>query len=237
VRLDSLEFVCGSRTPLHELAGVENVQLSGVALAMHPIRQGSSVHRRTARRCVRIRHGSCTPAGTEICNRKLFYLAVSHGDARVLHRARTGYDARCGGVSFALRGRCLEDVLVIEPSEACRIAIEAVGARTIDPTVVDVTALNVDTTDGSGAKTVYDAAGARSAVATALMTRLGRSEGPFHTGTQLGRCALRSAVPRSVFTCRRHGTVSCLPIDVASSRVLRCEVSVLSVAVRSTSRR
>lgn len=72
------------------------------------------------------------------------------------------------GLWFALRGKGLEDVYVVEPSPTRRAAIEALGARTLDPTTADVAALIADETDGSGADAVYDAAGVEPAVRTAL---------------------------------------------------------------------
>ncbi|MBY6679450.1 2,3-butanediol dehydrogenase [Rhodococcus sp. BP-316] len=72
------------------------------------------------------------------------------------------------GLWFALRGKGLDDILVVEPSATRRAAIEALGARTLDPTSVDVPALVADETDGRGADAVYDAAGVAPAVATAL---------------------------------------------------------------------
>ncbi|MGB3770549.1 MAG: 2,3-butanediol dehydrogenase [Rhodococcus sp. (in: high G+C Gram-positive bacteria)] len=72
------------------------------------------------------------------------------------------------GLWFALRGKGLENVTVVEPSQTRRAAIEALGARTLDPTAADVPAMIADETDGRGADAVYDAAGVAPAVATAL---------------------------------------------------------------------
>ena len=72
------------------------------------------------------------------------------------------------GLWFALRGKGLEDVFVVEPSPTRRAAIEALGARTLDPTAVDVPAFIADHTDGRGADAVFDAAGVAPAVETAL---------------------------------------------------------------------
>lgn len=72
------------------------------------------------------------------------------------------------GLWFALRGKGLENVYVVEPSADRRAAVAALGARTLDPTDVDVPAFVADTTDGRGADAVYDAAGVRPAVETAL---------------------------------------------------------------------
>ncbi|MEH3137483.1 MAG: 2,3-butanediol dehydrogenase [Mycolicibacterium neoaurum] len=72
------------------------------------------------------------------------------------------------GLWFALRGKGIEDVFVVEPSATRRSAIEALGARTLDPTALDVPAFIADHTDGRGAGAVYDAAGVAPAVDTAL---------------------------------------------------------------------
>ncbi|MEH3131281.1 MAG: 2,3-butanediol dehydrogenase [Mycolicibacterium neoaurum] len=72
------------------------------------------------------------------------------------------------GLWFALRGKGIEDVFVVEPSATRRSAIEALGARTLDPTVLDVPGFIADRTDGHGAGAVYDAAGVAPAVETAL---------------------------------------------------------------------
>ena len=72
------------------------------------------------------------------------------------------------GLWFALRGKGVEDTYVVEPSEIRRAAIEALGARTLDPVAVDVPAFVADHTGGRGADAVYDAAGVAPAVASAL---------------------------------------------------------------------
>ena len=72
------------------------------------------------------------------------------------------------GLWFALRGKGVEDVFVVEPSATRRAAIEALGSRTLDPTTVDVPAFIADHTSGRGADAVYDAAGVQPAVETAL---------------------------------------------------------------------
>lgn len=72
------------------------------------------------------------------------------------------------GLWFALRGKGVEDVFVVEPSATRRASIEALGARTLDPTAVDVAAFIADHTNGAGADAVFDAAGVAPAVATAL---------------------------------------------------------------------
>ena len=72
------------------------------------------------------------------------------------------------GLWFALRGKGLDDVFVVEPSEIRRAAIESLGARALDPAAVDVPAFIADHTKGLGADAVYDAAGVAPAVATAL---------------------------------------------------------------------
>jgi len=72
------------------------------------------------------------------------------------------------GLWFALRGQGVEDVLVVEPSPVRRGSIERLGARTIDPTAVDVPAFVADHTKGLGAAAAFDAAGVRPAVEAAL---------------------------------------------------------------------
>ncbi|MCV7253276.1 2,3-butanediol dehydrogenase [Mycolicibacterium fluoranthenivorans] len=72
------------------------------------------------------------------------------------------------GLWFALRGKGLEDIYVVEPTPTRRAAIEALGARTLDPTAVDVPAFIAEHTSGRGADAVYDAAGVAPAVDTAL---------------------------------------------------------------------
>jgi (R,R)-butanediol dehydrogenase / meso-butanediol dehydrogenase / diacetyl reductase len=72
------------------------------------------------------------------------------------------------GLWFALRGKGVEDVFVVEPSPTRRTSIEALGASTLDPTAVDVPAFISDHTDGRGADAVFDAAGVGPAVETAL---------------------------------------------------------------------
>ncbi|GAB7067897.1 2,3-butanediol dehydrogenase [Mycolicibacterium hodleri] len=72
------------------------------------------------------------------------------------------------GLWFALRGKGVEDVFVVEPSATRRASIEALGARTLDPTAVDVPAFIADHTNGAGADSVFDAAGVAPAVETAL---------------------------------------------------------------------
>jgi (R,R)-butanediol dehydrogenase/meso-butanediol dehydrogenase/diacetyl reductase len=72
------------------------------------------------------------------------------------------------GLWFALRGKGVEDVFVVEPSATRRASIEALGARTLDPTAVDVAAFIADHTNGAGADAVFDAAGVTPAVETAL---------------------------------------------------------------------
>lgn len=72
------------------------------------------------------------------------------------------------GLWFALRGKGVEDIYVVEPAPTRRAAIEALGARTLDPTAVDVPAFIAEHTAGRGADAVYDAAGVTPAVETAL---------------------------------------------------------------------
>ena len=72
------------------------------------------------------------------------------------------------GLWFALRGMGLTEIDVVEPSETRRKSIEALGARTLDPTAVDVPALVADRTDGNGVDAAFDAAGVAAAVESAL---------------------------------------------------------------------
>ncbi|WP_286275122.1 2,3-butanediol dehydrogenase [Mycobacterium antarcticum] len=72
------------------------------------------------------------------------------------------------GLWFALRGKGIEDVFVVEPSATRRASIEALGARTLDPTATDVPAFIADHTRGAGADAVFDAAGVAPAVETGL---------------------------------------------------------------------
>ena len=72
------------------------------------------------------------------------------------------------GLWFALRGLGLTEIDVVEPSETRRKSIEALGARTLDPTAEDVPALIADRTDGNGVDVAFDAAGVAPAVESAL---------------------------------------------------------------------
>ena len=72
------------------------------------------------------------------------------------------------GLWFALRGKGIDDVFVVEPSATRRASIEALGARTLDPTAIDVPAFIADHTDGRKADAVFDAAGVTPSVETAL---------------------------------------------------------------------
>lgn len=72
------------------------------------------------------------------------------------------------GLWFALRGKGVDDVLVVEPSATRSAAIERLGARTLDPAAIDVPAFTADHTEGRGADAVFDAAGVTPAVETAL---------------------------------------------------------------------
>ncbi|HEY5858225.1 MAG TPA: 2,3-butanediol dehydrogenase [Aldersonia sp.] len=72
------------------------------------------------------------------------------------------------GLWFALRGMGLTEIDVVEPSPTRRASIEALGARTLDPTSVDVAALIADRTDGNGLDAAFDAAGVTPAIESAL---------------------------------------------------------------------
>ena len=72
------------------------------------------------------------------------------------------------GLWFALRGMGLTEIDVVEPSPTRRSSIEALGARTLDPTALDVPELIADRTDGDGVDATFDAAGVTPAVESAL---------------------------------------------------------------------
>lgn len=72
------------------------------------------------------------------------------------------------GLWFALRGKGLGEIFVVEPSPARRAAIEALGASTLDPVAIDVAGFIAEQTGGHGADAVFDAAGVAPAVSTAL---------------------------------------------------------------------
>ena len=72
------------------------------------------------------------------------------------------------GLWFALRGKGIDDVFVVEPSATRRAAIEALGASVLDPAGLDVPAFIAEHTRGRGAGAVFDAAGVAPAVQTAL---------------------------------------------------------------------
>ena len=97
------------------------------------------------------------------------YHAATLGDAQPGDTAMVFGAGPIGiGLWFALRGKGIEDTFVVEPSATRRAAIEALGARTLDPTAVDVPSFIADHTGGRGAGAVYDAAGVAPAVETAL---------------------------------------------------------------------
>jgi (R,R)-butanediol dehydrogenase/meso-butanediol dehydrogenase/diacetyl reductase len=72
------------------------------------------------------------------------------------------------GVWFALRGMGLTEIDVVEPSPTRRAAIEALGARTLDPTTDDVPGLIAEQTGGNGVDAAFDAAGVQPAIESAL---------------------------------------------------------------------
>lgn len=72
------------------------------------------------------------------------------------------------GLWFALRGLGLTEIDVVEPSPVRRAAIEALGARTLDPTAQDVASLVADRTNGAGVDAAFDAAGVAPAISSAL---------------------------------------------------------------------
>lgn len=72
------------------------------------------------------------------------------------------------GLWFALRGMGLTEIDVVEPSQTRRSSIEALGARTLDPTTQDISALIAERTNGAGVDAAFDAAGVAPAVESAL---------------------------------------------------------------------
>jgi (R,R)-butanediol dehydrogenase/meso-butanediol dehydrogenase/diacetyl reductase len=97
------------------------------------------------------------------------YHAATLGDAKAGDTAMVFGAGPIGiGLWFALRGKGVDDVFVVEPSATRRAAIEALGATTLDPAGVDVPSFIADHTDRRGADAVYDAAGVTPAVETAL---------------------------------------------------------------------
>lgn len=97
------------------------------------------------------------------------YHAATLGDPKLEDTAMVFGAGPIGiGLWFALRGKGLSNVYVVEPSPTRRASIEALGAKTLDPTAVDVPAFIADLTDGNGADAIYDAAGVQPAVETAL---------------------------------------------------------------------
>ena len=83
------------------------------------------------------------------------YHAATLGDAKAGDTAMVFGAGPIGiGLWFALRGKGVDDVFVVEPSATRRAAIEALGATTLDPTGVDVPAFIADHTDRRGADAV-----------------------------------------------------------------------------------
>ena len=72
------------------------------------------------------------------------------------------------GIWFALRGLGLTEIDVVEPSATRRASIEALGARTFDPTTQDVPGIIAEQTGGNGVDAAFDAAGVQPAVESAL---------------------------------------------------------------------
>lgn len=79
------------------------------------------------------------------------------------------------GLWVALKGLGLENITVVEASADRRNAIANLGATVLDPTVDDVTAIVMASTNGNGARAVFDAAGAPAAAATGLSCLAPRS--------------------------------------------------------------
>lgn len=80
------------------------------------------------------------------------------------------------GVWFALKARGITNVLVSEPSDVRRAAIERLGATVIDPVNEDLGARVAELTDGKGVDVGFDAAGAAPATLSVIanLTALGR---------------------------------------------------------------
>jgi (R,R)-butanediol dehydrogenase/meso-butanediol dehydrogenase/diacetyl reductase len=73
------------------------------------------------------------------------------------------------GSFLALRALGLEDVTVVEPAPERRAAVSNLGAETVlDPTTIDVVAAIRDSTHGSGAQVVIDAAGVAASFTAGL---------------------------------------------------------------------
>jgi (R,R)-butanediol dehydrogenase / meso-butanediol dehydrogenase / diacetyl reductase len=73
------------------------------------------------------------------------------------------------GLSFALRARGIEVVLVSEPSPSRRVAMQRLGARRIvDPALDDLPRAVAEATAGAGVDVAFDAAGAGVATLQAL---------------------------------------------------------------------
>ena len=97
------------------------------------------------------------------------YHAVTLSDAKPGDTAMVFGAGPIGiGLWFALRGKGIDERFVVEPSPTRRAAIEALGARTLDPTAVAVPGFVADHTDGRGADAVFDAAGVAPAIEAAL---------------------------------------------------------------------
>ena len=97
------------------------------------------------------------------------YHAAKLGDVTDQSRALVYGAGPIGiGLWFALRGLGLTEIDVVEPSETRRKSIEALGARTLDPTTEDVPALIAEQTGGRGVDAAYDAAGVTASVESAL---------------------------------------------------------------------
>jgi (R,R)-butanediol dehydrogenase/meso-butanediol dehydrogenase/diacetyl reductase len=71
------------------------------------------------------------------------------------------------GLWFALRGMGLSEIDVVEPSPIRRASIEALGARTLDPSTQDIAGIVAEATNGDGVDAAFDAAGVAAAVESA----------------------------------------------------------------------
>ncbi|MGV9825538.1 2,3-butanediol dehydrogenase [Gordonia sp. NPDC003429] len=72
------------------------------------------------------------------------------------------------GLWFALKARGVTRVVVSEPSTERRAVIEGLGAATVDPVGGDLAGAVAELTGGDGVDVAFDAAGAGSAIASAI---------------------------------------------------------------------
>lgn len=122
-----------------------------------------------ARMAHKLPDGVSTELGALVEPMAVAYHAAKKGEVRPDRTALVFGAGPIGiGLWFALKGQGIEDVFVVEPSQTRRENIQRLGARTLDPTSLDVPAFVMDHTGGRGADAAYDAAGVKPAVETAL---------------------------------------------------------------------